>query len=131
MDNSLPDFIQWTDAEPNSKSLKIGIQREDLVAIAPLVVKAIIAGQLKQESPHWAEKRQQTVEIITKLLSEQRCELPQDRAVYSTYIAASSAVAYWQLLQDGLEPDVAARSVTENAMKMLDALHDRTVTTEE
>jgi hypothetical protein len=130
-----PEEIIYKDANEKD-DLVIKFATEDLKALAPIVVKAIIRTPLKSQKGKscgdlvlWNDKRQTKVNALRDILVKGKADLPLDHgSIMATYVGAAASEAYLQLVRDGKIPATkAAIQVHENALKMIAGLREHAV----
>lgn len=128
----IPEDIIWRNEDRDS-SMKIKIPVADLIAIAPVVVKALIRNKLATmdgmstgELINWNKHRQSKVDILVANLMDNSGAVPTDKGdFYATYVAAASTIAYWGLCKSGVNPRRAAIQVNAKALEMVSTIKER------
>lgn len=127
--DKLPEDVIYKDAE-GKVDLVIKFKTADLVAVAPVVVKAIIrtpmqslAGKSNGDLVMWNDKRQAKVEALARILATGASTLPTDQgSIFATYVGAAATNAYLQLVEGKMDPAAAAHLVNNSALKMVAGL---------
>ncbi|MBN8662066.1 MAG: hypothetical protein J0M35_16990 [Candidatus Obscuribacter phosphatis] len=124
-------------AKPGA-GMVIELPVDDVIAVAPVVAKAIIRTPLKAHGGKscgdlvmWTKKRQDKVEALTEILVKDSSELPTDKGdIHAPYIGAAATLAYLKLVREmKMEPADAALMVSKNALAMLEKLSKQAVKT--
>jgi len=128
--DTLPAEVVYKDAD-GEVDLVIKFNTADLLAVAPVVAKAIIRTPMKAllgksngDLVMWNAKRQAKVEALAAILVKGSSDLPTDiGSIFAPYVGAAATNAYLQLVEGGkMAPEAAAKSVNDNAMKMVAGL---------
>lgn len=127
--DNLPTEIVYRDAE-GKEDLVIKFNPDDLKAVAPVVVKAIIRTPLRSQLGKscgdlvlWTDKRQAKVNVLKDILVAGKSDLPTDQgSIMATYVGAAASEAYLDLVANGKDAVSAARQVHANALKMIAGL---------
>ncbi|MBS1991969.1 MAG: hypothetical protein JSS86_13190 [Cyanobacteria bacterium SZAS LIN-2] len=128
--DELPKEIVYKDAEGKS-DLVIKFSTADLIAVAPVVAKAIIRTKMESQLGKscgdlvmWNDKRQAKVDVLTDLLAAGVSDLPTDKgSIFATYVGAAASQAYLKLVHEGkMEAKAAAKQVNGAALKMIASL---------
>ena len=128
----IPEDIIWRN-EDRESNMKIKIPVKDIVAVAPVVVKALMHAELETmegmstaQMINWTKHRQSKVDILVKSLMAGSSEVPTDKGdFYATYVAAASTIAYWGLCKSGVNPLRAAHQVNQKALEMVTTIKNR------
>jgi hypothetical protein len=129
--DELPKYVTYKDAEGES-DLVIKFATADLLAVAPVVAKAIIRTPLKSQLGKscgdlvmWNAKRQAKVDTLTDILAKGSSDLPTNiGSIFATYVGAAAAQAYLKLVREGTDAVKAATLVNGAALKMIAGLRD-------
>lgn len=124
----VPKDITWSDGDEKNEMV-IRIPVADIVAVAPVVAKALIRtplealnGKTTADVINWTPAREAKVRKLADILKAGRFEIPSDGSYFATYVGSAATLAYWELVHEGKEAEATALSVNENAMKMLEAI---------
>ncbi|CAN5537704.1 hypothetical protein BH10CYA1_BH10CYA1_18170 [soil metagenome] len=128
----VPEFITWLNE--GAADQVISIRTSDLIQIAPIIARTLIRTKLQSlgdlamsDLINWTPGRQAKVDLLAKILIEGKSELPTDAGdIYATYVAAAATLAYYELTLNGKRVDQSIKSVQKNALKMINALRERT-----
>ena len=129
----IPTEVIYKDAE-GKEDLVIKFNTADLVAVGPVVAKALIRTPMKSLSGKsngdlvmWNSHRQAKVEAIAAILEKGSSELPNDQgSIFATYVGSAATNAYLRLVASKVDPVTAARTVNVNALKMVAGLRSLT-----
>ena len=129
----IPTEVIYKDAE-GKEDLVIKFNTADLVAVGPVVAKALIRTPMKSLSGKsngdlvmWNSHRQAKVEAIAAILEKGSSELPNDQgSIFATYVGSAATNAFLRLVASKVDPVTAARTVNVNALKMVAGLRSLT-----
>ncbi len=124
--DELPREIVYKDAEEQT-DLVIKFATSDLLAVAPVVAKAIIRTKLQAQLGKscgdlvmFNAKRQAKVDALTELLAKGISDASSvSGSIFATYVGAAAAQAYLKLVREGMPAVAAAKLVNVAALKMI------------
>lgn len=130
---NIPQYISWKSTEGKKEHPEIQIPVADIIAVAPIVARALIRTPLKSlggtstaEVINWTPEREAKAQMLAKLLMEGKSDLPTDKGdMHVTYVISAATLAYWGLCRSGYQPRTAAAIVEDNALKMIDQVRER------
>ena len=117
------------DAE-GKEDLVIKFNTADLVAVGPVVAKALIrtpmkslAGKSNGDLVMWNAHRQTKVEALADILEKGSSDLPDNHgSIFATYVGSAATNAFLRLVAKKVDPATAARTVNVKALKMVAGL---------
>jgi hypothetical protein len=127
--DTIPTEVIYKDAE-GKEDLVIKFNTADLVAVGPVVAKALIrtpmkslAGKSNGDLVMWSIHRQTKVVAIADNMVKGSSDLPTNHgSIFATYVGSAATNAYLRLVASGMDPVKAARQVNGLALKMVAAL---------
>ena len=130
---NIPQYISWKSTEGKKEHPEIQIPVADIIAVAPIVARALIRTPLKSlggtstaEVINWTPEREAKAQMLAKLLMEGKSDLPTDKGdMHVTYVISAATLAYWGLCRSGYQPRTAAAIGEDNALKMIDQVRER------
>jgi hypothetical protein len=132
--DELPKEIVFKDGDEQT-DLVIKFSTADLLAVAPVIVKAIIRSPLTSQLGKscgdlvmWNSKRQAKVDALAQDLAKGISVVRTDiGSIFATYVGAAASQAYLNLIREGMEEVAAAKLVNGAALKMIARLRGQAI----
>ncbi len=127
--DTIPTEVIYKDAE-GKEDLVIKFNTADLVAVGPVVAKALIrtpmkslAGKSNGDLVMWNVHRQTKVVALADNMVKGSSDLPTDHgSIFATYVGSAATNAFLRLVASKVDPVKAARQVNGLALKMVAGL---------